>query len=140
MSGQLQAETVAPSGEAMPLFNLPRIASALIAGAAAGAAIEVALLVVDTTWQSFMLLAGMGSFAWLLIGAIIALPLWEMLYRRGYRRWWYAPVFGMVSGLAIAVGFIREMSGSALRFEGTIGIGSAVAALIIWLIAYRPRS
>lgn len=139
MSGQSQAETVAPPGEAVPQFNLPRIALAVTASAAAGAAIEVALLAVDTPWQSFMLLAGVGLFVWLLIGAIMALPLWEMLYRRGYRRWWHAALFGMALGLVIALASTREISGLALRFEGTTGIGSAVAALIIWWLAHSPR-
>ena len=140
MSGQSQAKTVAAPGETVQRLNFSRIASAVVAGAAAGAAIEVAPLVVGDPWQSFMLIAGIGLFVWLLVGAIMALPLFEMMYRRGCQRWWHAALFGMVLGLVIALAFIRETSGLALRFKGIIGVGSAVTALIIWWIAYRPRA
>jgi len=141
MTVQLRAASDLPASSAT--FQRPkllRITGAMVAGVAVATAIEVVLLVFDTPWQSIMLLAAAGLFLWQLAGAMLAVPVWDLLYRCGYRRWWQAVVFGGGLGLFVVLISIRDLSVLALRFDGTIAIGSAVVALIIWWLAYRPRT
>jgi len=120
-------------------LGMPALAFAVVAGAIAGTVVEVALLVVDVEWQSFMLFAAVGLFVCLLIGVMLALPLWEVLHRYGYRRWWQAAAFGAVLGLVSTMVLVHETSDLALRIDGTITFAAAVTALVVWWIAYRKR-
>jgi hypothetical protein len=118
---------------------LLRVVGATITGTAVASGLELVLLVFDTPWQSFILIAAAGLFLWQLVSAMLVLPLWDLSCRRGYRRWWQAILFGATAGLLVSLILIHETSGVALRFEGIIATGSAVSALIIWWIGYYPR-
>ena len=94
-----------------------------------------------------------GGFDWRLVGAtltvayvalvVCALPLFYLIYRRGWRRWWQFLIAGIVAccvfllwDLAEAPRRAETLFPYAMRFI----IHAAVASLVFWLVAIRPRA
>ncbi|MDB5708639.1 MAG: hypothetical protein JWL96_709 [Sphingomonas bacterium] len=74
------------------------------------------------------------------IGILVVLPVWELLYRFGCRRWVQASLFGAVTAFVAALWLFGGSSTMALRFAMIPALSSAVGGLVIWWIAYRPRA
>ena len=133
MTEQSQTEAPPPSrpGWIFQRLDLPGIVFAVTGGAAAGA-LPVALLFGGLPPDGSTLMLALLLWLYLVIGITIVLPLWDVLYRWGCRRWWQASAFGAVTGAGAA-----WLLG--IGFAGIAAIGSALGGVAVWWLAYRPR-
>ena len=151
-----------------------RAAAAVSVGALVGAVATnsptfvVTLLYIDRMQSQhipilfFMLF--MAFIVWVVGLALIGVPIWWLLHRKGLRSWWIAVLFGAIAAsivdfalnLALTLPIEHSSFGDSggdtiidgeltaygwwglVRGAVLIGIGGAIVALVIWRIAYRP--
>jgi hypothetical protein len=119
-------------------LDLPGIVFAVTGGATAGTLL-VALVLggVPQDWSA--LLPALGIWFFLVLGIAVVLPLWDILYRWGWRRWWQASAFGAASGFTVTFVLVGDWSGFGRAVAEVAGFASAVSGFVVWWMAYRTR-
>ena len=97
-----------------------------------------------------------GDFDWRLVAAtltvayvalaVVALPLFYLFYRLGWRRWWHFLIAGVVACCLFMVYDLIEAPPSRLRLDHLLPwawrfiVHAMAASLVFWAVGIRPRA
>jgi hypothetical protein len=134
--------------------TLPRIFLALAVGSLTGAfSFSILKLLLNRlgmsggTWNgtaSALVIDGIVLSVIYWVGLMLASPLWPVLHRTVFRRWWGAALLGATLTLAVWAALTgatmhdhAPLDMSDLYFPVAMAVSNALAGSVIWRIAYR---